>query len=168
MYGVEKISRKLSWLEVTEAIQTEIQSILGTFFKCEAVLDDSSYWDIRFEKNGITIEQLCRLLKAVGADGEMTVDTIQSLENNTIATNSAGMSLSIELLKRHLRCNWDCQLICQDALWLVGIREQDEKIWEPAVEINGRMLHLSGLKSQTELMEYLLKNGDSFQSDGFL
>lgn len=159
MYGVEKISRKLSWLEVTEAIQTEIQSILGTFFKCEAVLDDSSYWDIRFEKNGITIEQLCRLLKAVGADGEMTVDTIQSLENNTIATNSAGMSLSIELLKRHLRCNWDCQLICQDALWLVGIREQDEKIWEPAVEINGRMLHLSGLKSQTELMEYLLKNG---------
>lgn len=50
MYGVEKTAHKLSWMEVTEAVRTEMQEILGIFLNCEAIPDDSTYWDIQFKK----------------------------------------------------------------------------------------------------------------------
>lgn len=164
MYGVDKNARKLSWMEVTEAVRTEIESILGVFLKCDAIPDDSTYWDIQFGRDGIAIEQLYTLLKAVHADEDMVSETIPCQKDNALTTSSVGMKLAVTLLKRCLGSDWDHQLICEDALWLVGVRASEEEERKAAIEIDGKPLSLDTLKSKTELLEYLQENGASHSS----
>ena len=159
MYGVNLPARKLSWVEVSKAVGDEIQKILGIFIKCDAIPDDIRYWDIQFRRRRIQIKQLYSLLEAVGADEEMIFETIPCKEDNVLTSSCAGMRLSIALLKRHLNLDWDHQLICQDALWLVGVKEAEEEIWNPTIDIDGRQLSLGELKNQFELISYLQEHG---------
>ena len=164
MYGVEKNAQKLTWTEVTDIVRTEIQSILGTFLKCEASPDDSDYWDVQFGRDGIAVEQLYILLKAVGADEEMVSETIPCSEDNVLTSSCTGMKLATALMKRRMNLDWDHQLIREDALWLIGVRKAERSPEAPAIELDGRRILLAKLKSEAELMEFLQENGASHSS----
>lgn len=164
MYGVEKITRKLSWAEVTDIVRTEIQNILGVFLKCEASPDDSSYWDTQFRGDRIEVAQLYTLLKAVDADEEMVYEAIPCKEDNTLTSSCTGMKLATALMKRSMNLEWDHQLICQDALWLIDVRKTEEKPAELSIEVDGHRILLGKLKSKAELMAYLQENGATHSS----
>jgi len=159
MFGVEKTTRKLSWMEVTEAIRTEIYNTLGVFLKCESSPDDSDYWDTQFGRDGIEIAQLYTLLKAVDADVEMISETIPCKEDNVLTSSCIGMKLAIALLKRHMHLNWKHQLICEDGLWLIDTKPIERELYEPEIVIDGNSISFADLKSHEELMEYLKENG---------
>lgn len=164
MYGVEKITRKLSWTEVTDIVRTEIQNILGVFLKCEASPDDSSYWDTQFRGDRIEVSQLYTLLKAVDADEEMIYEAIPCKEDNALTSSCTGMKLATALMKRSMNLEWDHQLICKDALWLLDVRKTERSPEESLIEVDGCKIQLSKLKSKAELMEYLKENGATHSS----
>ena len=164
MIGEEKYTRKLAWMEVTSCIQNELERLLDRAYDCEAVPDDLSFWDIRFSGNGITIEDMYKLLHAVNADALLIRDSLPPTEDGSLYLGSLGMDLANRVLQLSLEIDWEHQLICHDGLCLIGITKQDMPANVPVLEIADMKLQLGQLKSRAELLSYLQENGATHSS----
>ncbi len=123
MIGIDIKAKKLSWEEVSEAISSQIYKILREPIACIAKPDDMDYWAIRCPKPGISLSQTIKLMEKVQADSEMIYETLLDDRDNTGIIISIGMLLADALLKHQFQADWETELICKDALYLIDVKE---------------------------------------------
>lgn len=164
MLGVEIRAKKLSWMEVTEAIQAQLADIFGEPLNCTAAPDDTSYWDAQFQKPGLSLAQITTLLNCVGAGDSMRLESLPCSQDKVAFTTSIGMHLAEALLKRHLQAEWDVQFICRDYLCLIGLKEMPIMPEEPVLQLGDKRINFSELKSREDLLSYLQENGATHAS----
>lgn len=164
MLGVEIRAKRLSWIEVGDALSQQISKILKEPLVCKALPDDAHYWDVKFPKPGLSLAQISALLESVGADEDMHVDSLSFASDQVTTSTSLGMSLADALLKQYLQADWDAHLANDESLCLIGVSETPKQPKEPMLQLDNKTIHFSALKTKEELMRYLEENGASHTS----
>lgn len=164
MFGVEVRTKKLSWQEVTEALSAQIVEILQEPLDCVAGLDDEAYWDVRFQKPGLSLAQIHVLLDCADADEEMRIESLPCPAERETHSTSIGMRLSEALLKRHLQTDWGSMMIREEGLYLIGLKELLKTPKEPVLQLGDKTIPFSALKPKEALIDYLEENGASHTS----
>ena len=100
---------KLSWEEISQKIQPEIEAILGR----------------RFPEGRIPLSELFKILEAVHASEQERIDSVPPESDNAVDVSCLGMSASELLLRRCLGYQWETMHIEDDALWILGEKDGD-------------------------------------------
>lgn len=150
---------QLTWMEVSEIMETELEKILGRKIACEAAADDSdSYWSVLFPNERLSMADLYRVLDAIEATEEQRLDSIPPQDDHANSVNSIGMDVSSLLLRIHLGYTWQALHIDEKYLWVLGEALPEAQLKE-TIWIAEKYIRLSELKSKQDVMEYLFDNG---------
>lgn len=116
---------KLSWDEISEKIQPEIEAILGRKILGVAKPDDEYYWCVGFPEGRIPLSELFKILEAIHASEQERIDSVPPESYNAVDVSCLGMSASELLLRRCLGYQWETMHIEDDALWILGEKDGD-------------------------------------------
>lgn len=153
-------TRKMTWPEAAECVQSLVESILHKEIPCQMVLEDDTYWNLCSPTYKFSIQELEQLLQAVSATKAAWEEAIPQ-ENE--ASCSLGMELSRLLLKQALHGAWTQEHCTEEALWLLDYREfPGEGPREPGLFLPGAYIPVSRLSTQKELLDYLDSHGSTY------
>ncbi len=116
---------KLSWDEVSEKLQTEIEAILERKLRCIAKPDDDYYWCIGFPEGRIPLSEIFKILESLNASEYERLDSVPPESEHAVDVSCLGMSASELLLRRFLGYQWETTHIEKDVLWVLGEKDGD-------------------------------------------
>ena len=116
---------KLSWDEISEKIQPEIEAIFGRKILGVAKPDDEYYWCVGFPEGRIPLSDLFKILEAINASERERIDSVPPERDHPVDVSCLGMSASELLLRRCLGYQWETIHIKDDALWILGEKDGD-------------------------------------------
>lgn len=108
---------RLAWDDIAKLLSDQIKAVLGRRFLLRVWPEDQGYWGARALHGLFSVANLNRLLDAVQADAETRMET---LPEDSEAVHGFGMTLGSLLLKAALQADWKCEMVEDDALWLIG------------------------------------------------
>lgn len=147
---------RLVWDDIAKLLSDQIKAILGRRFLLRVWPEDQGYWGGRALHGLFSVADLNRLLDAVHADTEARLET---LPEDSEAVHGFGMTLGSLLLKAALQADWKCELVEDDALWLIGFVSAETRPYK----VSGLLRRLSAdaLMSVKEVLAYLRENGST-------
>lgn len=108
---------RLAWDDIAKLLSDQIKAVLGRRFLLRVWPEDQGYWGARALHGLFSVADLNRLLDAVQADAETRMET---LPEDSEDVHGFGMTLGSLLLKAALQADWKCEMVEDDALWLIG------------------------------------------------
>ena len=114
---------KLEWSRASALIADTLGKILHRPIRGNASFEDDYYWDFQATNTSISIEEFEALIAHTHGDEQMR---LESLPVDADASPSIGESLSRALLKEALRMTWCHESISEEAIWLIGVKNQHE------------------------------------------
>lgn len=117
---------RITWDDVSEQIQSALQSILGKPFTCKAREDDYNYWSTIFLDRRMMMSEVFMIFEGLEATAEQRDDSLPEQEEWTESVDCIGMSASSLLLSYALKKNWKEEYISDDALWLLDVKSKVE------------------------------------------
>ena len=108
---------RLAWDDIAKLLSDQIKAVLGRRFLLRVWPEDQGYWGARALHGLFSVADLNRLLDAVQADAETRMET---LPEDSEDVHGFGMTLGSLLLKASLQADWKCEMVEDDALWLIG------------------------------------------------
>lgn len=147
---------RLVWDDIAKLLSDQIKAILGRRFLLRVWPEDQGYWGVRALHGLFSVADLNRLLDAVHADTEARLET---LPEDSEAVHGFGMTLGSLLLRAALQADWKCELVEDDALWLIGFVSAETRPYK----VSGLLRRLSAdaLMSVKEVLSYLRENGST-------
>ena len=109
---------KLEWTQVALWIGNLVSSLLGRDLVLQAATDDYDYWAVNCVNDRFQLGDLWQLLAHAHASPKICEAAIP-----LDATSTPGLDMDLDnlLLQEILHTDWEAQLICPNALYLVGI-----------------------------------------------
>ena len=117
---------RITWDDVSEQIQSALQSILGKPFTYKARDDDYNYWSTIFLDRRMMMSEVFMIFEGLEATAEQRDDSLPEQEEWTESVDCIGMSASSLLLSYALRMTWKEEYISDDALWLLDVKSKVE------------------------------------------
>lgn len=147
---------RLVWDDIAKLLSDQIKAILGRRFLLRVWPEDQGYWGVRALHGLFSVADLNRLLDAVHADTEARLET---LPEDSEAVHGFGMTLGSLLLRAALQADWKCELVEDDALWLIGFVSAETRPYK----VSGLLRRLSAdaLMSVKEVLAYLQEHGST-------
>ena len=108
---------RLAWDDIAKLLSDQIKAVLGRRFLLRVWPEDQGYWGARALHGLFSVADLNRLLDAVQADAETRMET---LPEDSEDVHGFGMTLGSLLLKAALQADWKCEMVEDDALWMIG------------------------------------------------
>lgn len=150
---------QMTWPEVSEIIESEIEKILGRKIACEAAPDNyDCYWAVSFPNERLSMADLYKLLDDIDATPEQRMDSVPPQSDHVDSVNSIGMDASKLLLRRYIGYTWQALHVEEEYLWVLGEASAEDQA-KDTIRIAEKYICLSELKSKQEVMEYLFDNG---------
>lgn len=146
---------RLAWDDIAKLLSDQIKAVLGRRFLLRVWPEDQGYWGARALHGLFSVADLNRLLDAVQADAETRMET---LPEDSEAVHGFGMTLGSLLLKAALQADWKCEMVEDDALWLIGFVSSETRPYTVSGLL--RRLNPDTLMSAKEILTYL-KDNDS-------
>lgn len=146
---------RLAWDDIAKLLSDQIKAVLGRRFLLRVWPEDQGYWGARALHGLFSVADLNRLLDAVQADAETRMET---LPEDSEAVHGFGMTLGSLLLKAALQADWKCEMVEDDALWLIGFVSSETRPYTVSGLL--RTLNPDTLMSAKEILTYL-KDNDS-------
>lgn len=146
---------RLAWDDIAKLLSDQIKAVLGRRFLLRVWPEDQGYWGARALHGLFSVANLNRLLDAVQADAETRMET---LPEDSEAVHGFGMTLGSLLLKAALQADWKCEMVEDDALWLIGFVSSETRPYTVSGLL--RTLNSDTLMSAKEILTYL-KDNDS-------
>lgn len=146
---------RLAWDDIAKLLSDQIKAVLGRRFLLRVWPEDQGYWGARALHGLFSVANLNRLLDAVQADAETRMET---LPEDSEAVHGFGMTLGSLLLKAALQADWKCEMVEDDALWLIGFVSSETRPYTVSGLL--RTLNPDTLMSAKEILTYL-KDNDS-------
>ena len=146
---------RLAWDDIAKLLSDQIKAVLGRRFLLRVWPEDQGYWGARALHGLFSVADLNRLLDAVQADAETRMET---LPEDSEAVHGFGMTLGSLLLKAALQADWKCEMVEDDALWLIGFVSSETRPYTVSGLL--RTLNPDTLMSAKEILAYL-KDNDS-------
>ena len=147
---------RLTWDDIAKLLSDQIKMILGRRFLLRVWPEDLGYWGARALHGLFSVADLNQLLNAVQADTETRLET---LPEDSEAVHGFGMTLSSLLLKSALQADWKCEMVENDALWLIGFVSTETRPYTASGLL--RKLNADALMSVKEVLAYLKENGST-------
>ncbi len=147
---------RLVWDDIAKLLSDQIKAILDRRFFLRVWPEDQGYWGARALHGMFSVADLDRLLDAVQADAETRLET---LPEDSEAVHGFGMTLGSLLLKAALQADWECELVEDDALWLIGFVSAETQPYTVSGLL--RKLNADALMSVKEVLAYLKENGST-------
>ena len=147
---------RLAWDDIAKLLSNQIKATLGRRFLLRVWPEDQGYWGARALYGQFSVADLNQLLDAVQADAETRLET---LPEDSEAVHGFGMTLGSLLLKAVLQADWKCELVEDDALWLIGFVSAETKPYTVSGFL--RNLNADALMSAKEVLAYLKENGST-------
>ncbi len=147
---------RLAWDDIAKLLSDQIKMILGRRFLLRVWPEDQGYWGARALHGLFSVADLNQLLDAVQADAETRLET---LPEDSEAVHGFGMTLGSLLLKAVLQADWKCELVEDDALWLIGFVSAETQPYTASGLL--RKLNADALMSAKEVLAYLKENGST-------
>ena len=147
---------RLAWDDIAKLLSNQIKAILGRRFLLRVWPEDQGYWGARALYGQFSVADLNQLLDAVQADAETRLET---LPEDSEAVHGFGMTLGSLLLKAVLQADWKCELVEDDALWLIGFVSAETQPYTVSGFL--RNLNADALMSAKEVLAYLKENGST-------
>lgn len=119
----EERAIKLPWDEVSIIISSEIERVLGVQIQCKARVAEHEFWSIDFTDQHLSLPQYCQFLQAMNPSAEDWVDALPDEVRPEI--KDMGPYTGEKIIGHHLQIVWEHRVIARDALWLVGVTEDD-------------------------------------------
>ena len=145
---------RFAWDDIARLLSDQIKAILDHRFLLRVWPEDQGYWGARALHGLFSVADLNRLLDAVQADAETRRET---LPEDSEAVHGFGMTLGSLLLKAALQADWNCELVEDDALWLIGVVSAETRPYTGSGLL--RKLNADALLSAREVLEYLKDHG---------
>lgn len=117
---------RITWDDVSEQIQSALQSILDKPFTCKARDDDYNYWSTIFLDRRMMMSEVFMIFEGLEATAEQRDDSLPEQEEWTESVDCIGMSASSLLLSYALKKTWKEEYISDDALWLLDVKSKVE------------------------------------------
>ena len=114
---------KLEWSKASALIADAIEKTLHRPVHGNASFEDDYYWDFQTTDTPISIREFETLIAFVHGDELMRLETLPVDAN---ASSSIGEALSRALLRHALCMTWCHESISEDAIWLIGVENQQE------------------------------------------
>ena len=146
---------RLAWDDIAKLLSDQIKAVLGRRFLLRVWPEDQGYWGARALHGLFSVADLNRLLDAVQADAETRMET---LPEDSEDVHGFGMTLGSLLLKAALQADWKCEMVEDDALWLIGFVSSETRPYTVSGLL--RTLNPDTLMSAKEILAYL-KDNDS-------
>lgn len=146
---------RLAWDDIAKLLSDQIKAVLGRRFLLRVWPEDQGYWGARALHGLFSVADLNRLLDAVQADAETRMET---LPEDSEDVHGFGMTLGSLLLKAALQADWKCEMVEDDALWLIGFVSSETRPYTVSGLL--RSLNPDTLISAKEVLTYL-KDNDS-------
>lgn len=146
----------LVWDDIAKLLSDQIKTILGRRFLLRVWPEDQGYWGARALHGMFSVADLDRLLDAVQADAETRLET---LPEDSESVHGFGMTLGSLLLKAALQADWECEMVEDDALWLIGFVSAETQPYTVSGLL--RKLNADALMSAKEVLAYLTENGST-------
>ena len=146
----------LVWDDIAKLLSDQIKTILGRRFLLRVWPEDQGYWGARALHGMFSVADLDRLLDAVQADAETRLET---LPEDSESVHGFGMTLGSLLLKAALQADWECEMVEDDALWLIGFVSAETQPYTVSGLL--RKLNADALMSAKEVLAYLKENGST-------
>lgn len=146
---------RLAWDDIAKLLSDQIKAVLGRRFLLRVWPEDQGYWGARALHGLFSVADLNRLLDAVQADAETRMET---LPEDSEDVHGFGMTLGSLLLKAALQADWKCEMVEDDALWLIGFVSSETRPYTVSGLL--RTLNPDTLMSAKEVLTYL-KDNDS-------
>ena len=146
---------RLAWDDIAKLLSDQIKAVLGRRFLLRVWPEDQGYWGARALHGLFSVADLNRLLDAVQADAETRMET---LPEDSEDVHGFGMTLGSLLLKAALQADWKCEMVEDDALWLIGFVSSETRPYTVSGLL--RTLNPDTLMSAKEILTYL-KDNDS-------
>lgn len=161
---MEKIMSKIQayetyrfvWDDIAKLLSDRIKAILGRRFLLRVWPEDQGYWGARALHGLFSVADLNRLLDAVHADTEVRRET---LPEDSEDVHGFGMALGSLLLKSALQADWKCELVEDDALWLIGFVSAETQPYTVSGLL--RKLNADALMPAEDVLAYLKDNGST-------
>ncbi len=147
---------RLVWDDIAKLLSDQIKTILGRRFLLRVWPEDQGYWGARALHGMFSVADLDRLLDAVQADAETRLET---LPEDSESVHGFGMTLGSRLLKAALQADWECEMVEDDALWLIGFVSAETQPYTVSGLL--RKLNADALMSAKEVLAYLKENGST-------
>ncbi len=147
---------RLVWDDIAKLLSDQIKAILDRRFFLRVWPEDQGYWGARALHGMFSVADLDRLLDAVQADAETRLET---LPEDSEAVHGFGMALGSLLLKAAFQADWECELVEDDALWLIGFVSAETQPYTVSGLL--RKLNADALMSVKEVLAYLKENGST-------
>ena len=122
----ETKAMRVPWDDVSEQIQSALQSILGKPFTRKARDDDYNYWSTIFLDRRMMMSEVFMIFEGLEATAEQRDDSLPEQEEWTESVDCIGMSASSLLLSYALKKTWKEEYISDDALWLLDVKSKAE------------------------------------------
>ena len=147
---------RLAWDDIAKLLSDQIKAVLGRRFLLRVWPEDQGYWGARALHGLFSVANLNRLLDAVQADAETRMET---LPEDSEDVHGFGMTLGSLLLKAALQADWKCEMVEDDALWLIGFVSSETRPYTVSGLL--RNLNTDALLPAKEALEYLKDNGST-------
>lgn len=147
---------RFAWDDIAKLLSAQIKAVLGHRFLLRVWPEDQGYWGARALHGLFSVADLNQLLDAVQADAETRRET---LPEDSEAVHGFGMTLGSLLLKSALQADWKCELVEDNALWLIGVASAETRPYTVSGLL--RNLNTDALLSAREALEYLKDNGST-------
>ncbi len=149
-------SYRLVWDDIAKLLSDQVKAILGRRFLLRVWPEDQGYWGARALHGLFSVADLNRLLDAIQANTETRRETLpEDLED----VHGFGMALGSLLLKSALQADWQCELVEDDALWLIGFVSEEMQPYTASGLL--RKLNTDALMSVEDVLAYLKQNGST-------
>lgn len=119
----EKRSIKLPWEDVCTIISSEIERVVGIQIQCKANVADNEFWAVEFNDRHLSLPQFCQLMQSMQPTSKDWEYAMMGEIGADI--KDMGPFTGEKIIGRHLHITWEHRLITTDALWLVGITENE-------------------------------------------
>lgn len=146
---------RLAWDDIAKLLSDQIKAVLGRRFLLRVWPEDQGYWGARALHGLFSVADLNRLLDAVQADAETRMET---LPEDSEDVHGFGMTLGSLLLKASLQADWKCEMVEDDALWLIGFTSAETQPYTMSGLL--RKIPADTLMSAKDILAYL-KDNDS-------
>ncbi len=147
---------RLAWDDIAKLLSDQIKAVLGRRFLLRVWPEDQGYWGARALHGLFSVADLNRLLDAVQADAETRMET---LPEDSEDVHGFGMTLGSLLLKAALQADWKCEMVEDDALWMIGFVSSETRPYTVSGLL--RNLNTDALLPAKEALEYLKDNGST-------
>ena len=114
---------RLTWQEVSDLIQHELEKILGYRIICRTQKEDAYYWCACFTDMRMQLSDVYKVIEIVGATHTQCVDSIPAPEDHVTDVNCLGMAVCELLLQYGLHHKWEETHIGDGALWLLNVHD---------------------------------------------